>query len=88
MIAAARSNAQLAETARQGFSVLGRDTPAAARLENMARFLDLVGECITRAAEQVREILSTKSATTLDGAPATTDRVETAVSTGASGDTP
>jgi DNA-binding transcriptional regulator GbsR (MarR family) len=59
MIAAARSNAQLAETARQGVSILGRDTPAAARLENIARFLDLVGESITRAAEQARKILST-----------------------------
>lgn len=59
MIAAARSNAELAETARQGVGVLGRDTPAAARLQNMARFLDFVGESITRAAEQARDILST-----------------------------
>jgi hypothetical protein len=40
-------------------------------------------------AEQAREILSTKFATTSDGTPATgTDRFETAVSTtGVSGDT-
>jgi DNA-binding transcriptional regulator GbsR (MarR family) len=59
MIASARSNAQLAETARQGVGILGRDTPAATRLENIARFLDFVGENITRAAEQAREVLYT-----------------------------
>ncbi len=67
MIAAARSNAELAETARQGVGVLGRDTPAGVRLQNMARFLDFVGESITRAAEQARDILSTKAETTSDG---------------------
>jgi DNA-binding transcriptional regulator GbsR (MarR family) len=61
MIASARSNAQLAETARQGVGILGRDTPAATRLENIARFLDFVGENITRAAEQAREVLYTKA---------------------------
>lgn len=60
MIASARSNAELAETARQGVSVLGPDTPAAVRLENVARFMDFVGESIARAAEQAREILYTK----------------------------
>ncbi|MFB7209732.1 helix-turn-helix domain-containing protein [Streptomyces sp. NPDC056255] len=59
MIAAARANAQLARTARQGVGVLGPDTPAAVRLENIARFVDFVGESIARAAEQAREILST-----------------------------
>ncbi|MGW1844578.1 helix-turn-helix domain-containing protein [Streptomyces sp. NPDC001966] len=59
MIAAARANAQLARTARQGVGILGPDTPAAVRLENIARFVDFVGESITRAAEQAREILST-----------------------------
>jgi predicted transcriptional regulator len=61
MVAAARSNAELAETARQGVSILGPDTPAAVRLENIARFMDFVGESIARAAEQAREILVTKS---------------------------
>ena len=61
MIASARSNAQLAETARQGIAILGPGTPAAARLENIARFLDFVGENITRAAEQAREVLYTKA---------------------------
>jgi DNA-binding transcriptional ArsR family regulator len=60
MIAAARGNAQLAETARQGVGILGRDTPAAVRLEKIARFVDFVGESIVRAAEQAREILDTK----------------------------
>ncbi|MFD5425277.1 helix-turn-helix domain-containing protein [Streptomyces sp. NPDC127084] len=57
MLASARANARLVETARQGVGVLGRDTPAAVRLENIARFLDFVTESITRAAEQAREIL-------------------------------
>ncbi|MEV6026323.1 helix-turn-helix domain-containing protein [Streptomyces sp. NPDC052036] len=61
MIAAARSNAQLAETARQGVTILGPGTPAAARLENIARFVDFVGESIARAAEQAREVLYTKT---------------------------
>ncbi|MGR6317092.1 helix-turn-helix domain-containing protein [Micromonospora soli] len=67
MIAAARSNAQLAETARQGVSILGPDTPAATRLENIARFVDFVAESITRAAEQAREILYTKPEATSGG---------------------
>ncbi|SCL18490.1 MarR family protein [Micromonospora rhizosphaerae] len=67
MIAGARSNAQLAETARQGVSILGPDTPAAARLENIARFVDFVAESITRAAEQAREILYTKTEATSGG---------------------
>ncbi|MFF8473968.1 helix-turn-helix domain-containing protein [Streptomyces sp. NPDC015414] len=57
MIAAARSNAELAETARRGVALLGPDTPAAARLENIARFVDFVGESLARAAEQARDIL-------------------------------
>jgi DNA-binding transcriptional ArsR family regulator len=58
MVAAARSNAQLADTARQGVSILGPGTPAAVRLENIARFMDFVGERLAHAAEQAREILS------------------------------
>ncbi|MFF4157409.1 helix-turn-helix domain-containing protein [Streptomyces sp. NPDC001678] len=57
MIAAARSNALLAETARQGVGILGRDTQAAVRLENIARFVDFVSESMARAAEQARDIL-------------------------------
>ncbi|KUM82512.1 MULTISPECIES: GbsR/MarR family transcriptional regulator [Streptomyces] len=60
MIASARGTIQLAETARQGVGVLGRDTPAAVRLENIARFLDFVSESLTRAADQAREVLHTK----------------------------
>src|SRR3954452_5386615 len=37
-IASARGVAQLADIARQGVGVLGRGTPAAARMENIARF--------------------------------------------------
>jgi predicted transcriptional regulator len=60
MIASARSNALFAATAREGVNVLGAGTPAAVRLENIARFVDFVGESISRAAEQAREILYTR----------------------------
>ncbi|MFD5597864.1 helix-turn-helix domain-containing protein [Streptomyces griseorubiginosus] len=60
MMASARSTAQVAETAREGVAVLGSGTPAATRLENMARFLDFISESITRAADQAREVLHTK----------------------------
>ncbi|MER5198613.1 helix-turn-helix domain-containing protein [Streptomyces sp. NPDC002755] len=66
-IASARSSIQLAEVARQGVGVLGSDTPAAARLENIARFVDFVAEGITRAAEQAREVLHTKARTPSGG---------------------
>ncbi|MGW0464730.1 helix-turn-helix domain-containing protein [Streptomyces sp. NPDC003027] len=67
-MAAARSSAQLAETARQGVGILGPDTPAAVRLENIARFTEFIGESIARAAEQARDVLFTKPGTTSDGA--------------------
>ena len=51
-VRSARDNAQLAETARQGVGILGPDTPAAARLDNIARYLDFVAESITRAARR------------------------------------
>ncbi|CAM5681013.1 MarR family transcriptional regulator [Streptomyces avidinii] len=62
MMASARSTAHIVETARQGVGVLGPGTPAAARLENIARFLDFVSESIARAADQAREILNAKPA--------------------------
>ncbi|WUI04561.1 helix-turn-helix domain-containing protein [Spirillospora sp. NBC_00431] len=61
MLASARSNEQVVETARQGIAILGAGSPAANRLENAARFLEFVGESITRAAEQAREVLYTKT---------------------------
>ncbi|MEV6793610.1 helix-turn-helix domain-containing protein [Streptomyces sp. NPDC051320] len=64
MIASVRSLTQQVEIARQGVGVLGPGTPAAVRLENVARFLDFVSESLARAAEQAREILSTKAETT------------------------
>ncbi|MEU6039614.1 helix-turn-helix domain-containing protein [Actinomadura sp. NPDC047616] len=67
MIASARSLAQVAETARQGVGILGPGTPAAARLEGAARFLDFVGESTVRAAEQAREVLHTRAATSSGG---------------------
>ncbi|MEV0562171.1 helix-turn-helix domain-containing protein [Dactylosporangium sp. NPDC050588] len=59
-IASARGIGQVAATARQGVVVLGQGSPAAVRLENIARFSDFISESILRAAEQVREILHTK----------------------------
>ncbi|MET7425665.1 helix-turn-helix domain-containing protein [Dactylosporangium sp. NPDC005555] len=59
-IASAHGIAQVAATARQGVTVLGPGSPAAARLENIARFSDFISESILRAAEQVREILHTR----------------------------
>ena len=66
MIASARSLDQVSEAARQGVAVLGSGTPAATRLENIARFVDFVNESITRAAEQAREVLHTKPEATPD----------------------
>ncbi|MEU1735173.1 helix-turn-helix domain-containing protein [Streptosporangium sp. NPDC020145] len=69
MMASARATAHLGEVARQGVRVLGPGTPAAARLENIARFVTFVSESIVRAADQAREILHTKPEETSDGAP-------------------
>ncbi|MEV4117868.1 helix-turn-helix domain-containing protein [Micromonospora sp. NPDC049645] len=74
-IASARANDQLVEIARQGVALLGPQTPAAARLENIARFLDFISESIVRAAEQARQVLHTSSpATTTDIAQPAPDR--------------
>ncbi|MFE5854194.1 helix-turn-helix domain-containing protein [Streptomyces sp. NPDC056500] len=63
-IASARSNDQLVRAAREGVAVLGPHTPAANRLENVARFLDFISESIIRAAEQGREVLHSTSGPT------------------------
>lgn len=68
-IASARANDQLVETARQGVALLGPHTPAAARLENIARFLDFISESVVRAAEQAREVLHSRP----EAAPAQPD---------------
>jgi hypothetical protein len=67
LIASAQSLVQVTETARQGVIVLGPGTPAAARLEGAARFIDFVSESLIRAAEQAREVLHTGAGTTSDG---------------------
>ncbi|AVH99217.1 MULTISPECIES: helix-turn-helix domain-containing protein [Streptomyces] len=64
MIASVHSLVQQVEVARQGVDVLGPGTPAAVRLENVARFLDFVAESLARAAEQAREVLFTEAAGT------------------------
>ncbi|MGW5044844.1 helix-turn-helix domain-containing protein [Streptomyces griseoluteus] len=68
-IASARANDRLVETARRGVAVLGPHTPAANRLENVARFLDFISESITRAAEQAREVLHTEPEAPAHDAP-------------------
>jgi DNA-binding transcriptional regulator GbsR (MarR family) len=65
-IASARALVQIVEVARQGVGVLGRHSPAAVRLENIARYLDFVAEEFTRAAERAREILYTQPKETQD----------------------
>jgi hypothetical protein len=67
MMASVRSNAQVAEATRQGVGILGPGTPAAARLESISRFLEFVGESMSRAAEQAREVLHTKADATSGG---------------------
>ncbi|WP_410050129.1 MarR family transcriptional regulator [Actinomadura sp. CNU-125] len=57
MVASARALAQVSATAQQGVAVLGASTPAGARLEGAARYLDFVSENTARAAEQAREVL-------------------------------
>jgi DNA-binding transcriptional ArsR family regulator len=69
MMASARSTARLGEIARQGVSVLGPGTPASARLESIARFVEFVSASIARAADQARDILHTKSETSQDVGP-------------------
>ncbi|MFH9727165.1 helix-turn-helix domain-containing protein [Streptomyces sp. NPDC017254] len=66
MMASARATAHIVEITRQGVGVLGSDTPAGNRLENIARFLDFVAESTARAAAQAREILHTKPESTPD----------------------
>lgn len=76
MIASVQSLGRQVEVTRQGVGVLGPGTPAAVRLENIARFLDYVGESLARAAEQAREVLYTKPETAPDdpAAPGTDRR--------------
>ncbi|WP_431973097.1 helix-turn-helix domain-containing protein [Micromonospora haikouensis] len=62
-VASARASDQLVATAREGVAILGPGTPAAARLENIARFLDFISESITRAADQARAMLHTPPGT-------------------------
>jgi len=89
MIAAARVQRSACRDRTSGDGVLGRDTPAAARFENMARFLDFVGES-TRAAEQACDILLNEVRNDVGRYSGDRHRsVETAVSTtGVSGETP
>jgi DNA-binding transcriptional regulator GbsR (MarR family) len=68
MLRSARDNAQMVEAALQGVAVLGSGTPAATRLENIARFLTFVGEELVRATEQARALLYSGTEATDDDA--------------------
>ncbi|MEV0761662.1 helix-turn-helix domain-containing protein [Nocardia sp. NPDC050435] len=57
MMASAHNTAHLVDLARQGVGILGDGTPAAVRLQNIARFLDFVSQSIAQAAEQGRALL-------------------------------
>ncbi|WP_433179048.1 helix-turn-helix domain-containing protein [Actinoallomurus sp. CA-150999] len=72
-IASARALTQQAEIFREGVRVLGPGTPAAVRLENVARFSDFVGESLARAADQAREVLHSNTEATSSGT-ASSDR--------------
>nr|WP_325050319.1 MarR family transcriptional regulator [Actinomadura craniellae] len=67
MMASARDITQQVEVITKGVGVLGPGTPAAIRLESIARYLDFVGESFARAAEQARDILYTRPEETGDG---------------------
>ncbi|WP_216821093.1 GbsR/MarR family transcriptional regulator [Singulisphaera sp. GP187] len=56
-LASARINALLSDLAQQGADILGLDTPAGARLQDMAQFLDHVGRDMVQAAERWRKVL-------------------------------
>lgn len=60
MLASARMNAALAEAAQEGAEILdaatATATSAAARLSDMGRFLDRVGQDLVRSAEHWREV--------------------------------
>jgi predicted transcriptional regulator len=63
MMARVRITAHLGEIVRQGVDILVPGTPAAGRLENIARFFEFVSESIARAAEQARDMLHAKPET-------------------------
>lgn len=56
MIASARTNSLLADTVRDGAEILGKNTPAGARLEDTSHFLERVYDELIRAAEHWREV--------------------------------
>jgi predicted transcriptional regulator len=55
MLASARRNAMLAEFARDGAELLGPATPAGARLDTAAAFLEHTGEDLVRAVRRRRD---------------------------------
>jgi DNA-binding transcriptional regulator GbsR (MarR family) len=75
MLASARLNTVLAETARDGAGLLGEDTPAGARLKDMGQFLEHVGHDLIRSTEHWRQVFSAqRAARTADDGGLTRDR--------------
>ncbi len=66
-ISSARTTAKLLKTAQQGVAILGPDTPAAVRLENIARFVDVISESLFRGAEEARDALRANAESASDG---------------------
>jgi DNA-binding transcriptional regulator GbsR (MarR family) len=54
MVASANTNNLLADASREAADLLGSGTPAAERLDGMARFLRQVGDDLIRSAERWR----------------------------------
>lgn len=63
MLASARRNAMLAEFARNGAELLGPATPAGARLDTAAVFLEHTGEDLVRAVQRRRDEEAAQKAT-------------------------
>lgn len=60
-LASARMNEILADVANEGAQVLGMETPAGARLQDMGRFLNQVCQDLISAAEHWRQVASTRA---------------------------
>ncbi|MFC5144548.1 helix-turn-helix domain-containing protein [Streptomyces aureoversilis] len=72
MLANIRFNTALAATARDGAGVLGAQSPAGARLNNMGQLLEHVSHDLLRSVEHWQHVLSARRApqTRDDGSPA------------------
>jgi hypothetical protein len=81
-MASARKQVTWADAARQGAEILGADTPAGARLEDMARFFARLGRDMTAGSRGVAvgDALTVLAAILRAGPPLTSERLATALS--------